>query len=58
MSALLVSTLQQSVAVSPTRDHGTSHAIFTGKQQHHSQESRIEDHSVYKVKSICNGSEE
>lgn len=57
MAALLVSTLQ-SVAMSPTRNHGKSHAIFTGKQQHHSQESRIEDHTDYKVKSICNGSEE
>lgn len=56
MSALLVSTLQ-SVAMSPTRNHGKNHAIFTGKQ-HHSQESRIEDHTDYKVKSICNGSEE
>lgn len=52
MSALLVSTLQ-SVATSPTKDHSNSHAIFTGKQ-----ESRIEDHTDYKVKSICNGSEE
>lgn len=52
MSALLVSTLQ-SVATSPTKDHSNSHAIFTGKQ-----ESRIEDHIDYKVKSICNGSEE